>query len=31
MKKIGFLGTIFTMEQNYMKKNLIDAGIEDFV
>ena len=26
--KVGLLGTIFTMEQNYMKKDLIDAGIE---
>ena len=31
MKKIGLLGAIFTMEQDYMKKDLIDAGIEDFV
>lgn len=27
-KKVGLLGTIFTMEQNYMKKDLIEAGIE---
>lgn len=27
-KKVGLLGTIFTMEQDYMKKDLIDAGIE---
>ncbi len=26
-KKIGLLGTIFTMEQDYMKKDLIDSGI----
>lgn len=26
--KVGLLGTIFTMEQDYMKKDLIDAGIE---
>ena len=27
-KRVGLLGTIFTMEQDYMKKDLIDAGIE---
>ncbi len=27
-KRVGLLGTIFTMEQNYMKQDLIDAGIE---
>lgn len=27
-KKVGLLGTIFTMEQDYMKKDLIGAGIE---
>ena len=27
-KKVGLLGTIFTMEQDYMKKDLIAAGIE---
>ena len=27
-KKVGLLGTIFTMEQDYMKKDLIKAGIE---
>lgn len=27
-KKVGLLGTIFTMEQDYMKKDLIEAGIE---
>ena len=30
-KKVGLLGTIFTMEQDYMKKDLIEAGIEIFV
>lgn len=27
-KKVGLLGTVFTMEQSYMKKDLIEAGIE---
>lgn len=27
-KKVGLLGTIFTMEQNYMKKDFVEAGIE---
>lgn len=27
-KKIGLLGTIFTMEKDYMKKDLLEAGIE---
>ncbi len=27
-KKVGLLGTIFTMEQDYMKKDLLQAGIE---
>lgn len=27
-KKVGLLGTIFTMEQDYMKKDFIEAGIE---
>ena len=27
-KKVGLLGTIFTMEQDYMKKDLRNAGIE---
>ena len=31
IKKIGMLGTIFTMEQDYMKKDLIDAGVQVFV
>ena len=26
-KCVGLLGTIFTMEQDYMKKDLLDAGI----
>ncbi|MBO4456851.1 MAG: amino acid racemase [Butyrivibrio sp.] len=28
IKKVGLLGTIFTMEQDYMKKDLIEAGID---
>ena len=27
-KKVGLLGTIFTMEKDYMKNDLIDAGVE---
>lgn len=30
-KKVGLLGTIFTMEQDYMKKDIRDAGIEIFI
>lgn len=30
-KKVGLLGTIFTMEQDFMKKNLLHAGIEVIV
>lgn len=30
-KKVGLLGTIFTMEQDYMKKDMTEAGIEVFV
>jgi aspartate racemase len=30
-KTIGLLGTIFTMEKDYMKKDLKEAGIEVFV
>ncbi len=30
-KKVGLLGTIFTMEKDYMKTDLWDAGIEVFV
>lgn len=28
LKKVGLLGTIPTMEKDYMKKDLVDAGIE---
>ncbi|MBP5519029.1 MAG: amino acid racemase [Treponema sp.] len=31
IKKIGLLGTIFTMEQDYMKKDFQEAGIKVFV
>ncbi|MBO7425444.1 MAG: amino acid racemase [Clostridiales bacterium] len=31
IKRIGLLGTIFTMEKEYMKKDLIDSGVEVFV
>ena len=31
IKKVGLLGTIFTMEQDYMKKDLLDSGIQVFV
>ncbi|MBR3461895.1 MAG: amino acid racemase [Clostridiales bacterium] len=30
-KKIGLLGTIFTMEKDYMKKDFLDAGIDVIV
>ena len=30
-KRILLIGTIFTMEQDYMKKDFLDAGIEVFV
>ena len=30
-KKVGLLGTIFTMEQDYMKNDLTEAGIEVIV
>ena len=30
-KKVGLLGTVFTMEQDYMKKDLRSAGIDVFV
>lgn len=30
-KKVGLLGTIFTMEQDYMKKDLVEAGIDVLV
>lgn len=31
MKRVGLLGTIFTMEQEYMKKDLQDAGVQVFI
>ena len=31
IRRIGLLGTIFTMEKDYMKKDLREAGIEVFV
>lgn len=31
IKKIGLLGTIFTMEQEYMKKDFYDAEIQVFI
>ena len=31
IKKVGLLGTMTTMEQDYMKKDLIAAGVEVFV
>ena len=31
IKKIGLLGTMFTMEKDYMKKDLREAGVEVFV
>ena len=31
IKKIGLLGTILTMEQDYMKKDLQEAGVQVFV
>ncbi|MBO4290897.1 MAG: amino acid racemase [Lachnospiraceae bacterium] len=30
-RKVGLLGTIFTMEQDYMKKDFLQAGIEIYV
>lgn len=30
-KKLGLLGTVFTMENDYMKKDLIEAGIDVIV
>jgi len=30
-KKVGLLGTVFTMEQDYMKKDIVRAGIEIYV
>ena len=31
VKKVGLLGTVFTMEQDYMKKDLVSAGVQVFV
>ncbi len=31
IKKIGLLGTVFTMEKDYMKKDLLEAGVQVFV
>ena len=31
IKKVGLLGTVFTMEKDYMKKDLLSAGVEVFV
>ncbi len=31
MSRIGLLGTVFTMEQDYMKKDLISTGVQVFV
>ena len=31
IKRIGLLGTIFTMEEDYMKKDLQEAGVQVFV
>lgn len=31
IKKIGLLGTVFTMEQEYMKKDLRQSGVEVYV
>ncbi|MBO4376588.1 MAG: amino acid racemase [Lachnospiraceae bacterium] len=31
IRKVGLLGTIFTMEKDYMKKDLINAGVEVYV
>ncbi|MBR6307691.1 MAG: amino acid racemase [Lachnospiraceae bacterium] len=31
IKKVGLLGTVFTMEKDYMKKDLLLAGVEVFV
>ena len=28
IKKIGLLGTVFTMEQDYMKNDLVNAGVQ---
>ena len=31
IRKVGLLGTIFTMEQDFMKKDLCDAGIQVYI
>lgn len=31
IRKVGLLGTVFTMEKDYMKKDLIDSGVGVFV
>ena len=31
ISRVGLLGTVFTMEQDYMKKDLISAGVKVFV
>ena len=31
IKKVGLLGTIFTMEEDYMKKDLLETDVEVFV
>lgn len=31
IKRIGLMGTVFTMEKDYMKKDLISSGIEVYV
>ncbi len=31
ISRVGLLGTVFTMEQDYMKKDLIAAGVQVFV
>ena len=31
IKRVGLIGTVFTMEQDYMKKDLISAGVQVFV
>lgn len=30
-KKVGLIGTVFTMEQDYMKKDLRDEGVEVYI
>lgn len=31
IKKVALFGTIFTMEEDYMKKDLLEAGVEVFI